>query len=109
MKKTKNRLFKVLFWIFFISFMIIYFSEITGYYEYKNYQKTVMTNEQIKKFENDIKNGKNVKPDSYLLTDTTKYDNKLSDMANSLSNSISKIVKGSVENTFKLIGNLVNG
>lgn len=109
MKKKKNRFFKILFWVFFISFMIIYFSEITGYYEYKNYQKITMTNEQIKKFEEDIKSGKKVNPDNYLLTETTKYDNKLSNVANSLSNGISKLVKGSVENAFKLISNLVDG
>ena len=109
MKKKKNRLFKVLFWIFFISFMIIYFSELTGYYEYKNYQKTIMTNEQIKKYEEDIKNGKKVKPSNYLLTDTVKYNNKLSNAANNLSNGLSKIVKGGVENAFRLIGNLVDG
>ena len=109
MKKKKNRLFKVLFWIFFISFMIIYFSEITGYYEYKNFQKKVMTNEQIEKFEEDMKNGKKVNPENYLLSDATKYDNKLSDVANSLSNGISKLVKGSVDNAFKLISNLVEG
>ena len=51
---------------------------------------------------------KNVKLESYLLTDITKYDNKLSDVANSLSNSISKLVKGSVENVFKLLVNLVD-
>lgn len=108
MKKKKNRLFKVLFWIFFISFMIIYFSELTGYYEYKNYQKTIMTNEQIKQYEMDIRNGKKVNPDNYLLSDTTKYDNKLSDVADNLSNEISKIVKGGVNNTFKLIANLTS-
>ena len=109
MKKKKNRFFKIIFWIFFISFMIIYFSEITGYYEYKNYQKIAMTNEQIKKFEEDIKSGKKVNHDNYLLTEDAKFDNKLSDVANSLSNGISKLVKGSVENAFKLISNLVDG
>ena len=39
MKKKKNRLFKIVFWMFFLSFALIYFSEVTGYYEYKNYQK----------------------------------------------------------------------
>lgn len=109
MKKKKNRLFKIIFWTFFISFLIIYFSEITGYYEYKNYQKITMTNDQIKQFEEDIKNGKKVKQEDYLLTNNTKYNNRLSDAANMLSNGISKLVKGSVENTFKLIGNLIEG
>ena len=108
MKKKKNRVFKIIFWMFLISFMIIYFSEITGYYEYKNYQKNIMTNDQIEKFENDIKQGKKVNPNNYILTDTNKYNNKLSDVADNLSDGISKIVKGGVNNTFKLIANLTN-
>ena len=108
MKKKKNRLFKIIFWLFFLSFMLIYFSELTGYYEYKNYQKSIMTNEQIKQFEQDIKDGKEVNLDNYVV-EKVNYNNKLSDTANSLSNGISKLVKGGVENTFKLINNLVNG
>lgn len=109
MKKKKNRVFKIVFWMFFLSFMMIYFSEITGYYEYKNYQKSAMTNEQIKKFEEDVKNGKKVNPNDYMVANVGHYNNKLSDTANTLSNGLSKLVKGGVENTFKLISNLVNG
>ena len=109
MKKKKNRVFKIVFWMFFLSFMMIYFSEITGYYEYKNYQKSAMTNEQIKKFEEDVKNGKKVNPNDYMVANGGHYNNKLSDTANTLSNGLSKLVKGGVENTFKLISNLVNG
>ena len=108
MKKKKNRIFKIIFWMFFLSFMLIYFSEITGYYEYKNYQKSTMTTEQIQKFEKDVKSGKKVNPNDYIVADTAHYNNKLSDAANTLSNGLSKLVKGGVENTFKLISNLVN-
>ena len=108
MKKKKNRVFKIIFWMFFLSFMLIYFSEITGYYEYKNYQKSTMTTEQIQKFEKDVKSGKKVNPNDYIAADTAHYNNKLSDAANTLSNGLSKLVKGGVENTFKLISNLVN-
>ena len=108
MKKKKNRVFKIIFWMFFLSFMLIYFSEITGYYEYKNYQKSTMTTEQIQKFEKDVKSGKKVNPNAYIAADTAHYNNKLSDAANTLSNGLSKLVKGGVENTFKLISNLVN-
>ena len=107
MKKKKNRVFKILFWMFFLSFMLIYFSEITGYYEYKNYQRTAMTNEQIRQFEQDVKDGKKVNTDNYIAN-SVSYNNKLSDTANTLSNGISKLVKGGVENTFKLIGGLVS-
>ena len=108
MKKKKNRVFKIIFWMFLMSFMIVYFSEITGYYEYKNYQKTTLTNEQIKEYEKKIKNGEKVNSNNYLIN-TSNYNNKLSSAANTLSNGISNLVKGGVENTFKLIGNFVGG
>ena len=108
MKKKKNKLFKIIFWMFFLSFALIYFSEVTGYYEYKNYQKKAITNEQIKQFENAVKNGKKVNLDNYISQDSANYNNKLSDAANMLSNGISKIVIGGVENTFKLFISLVN-
>ena len=108
MKKKKNRLFKIVFWMFFLSFALIYFSEVTGYYEYKNYQKKAMTSEQIKQFENDVKNGKKVNINNYVKDDGINYNNKLSDTANLLSNGISKLVKGGVENTFKLLTSLID-
>lgn len=108
MKKKKNRLFKIVFWMFFLSFALIYFSEVTGYYEYKNYQKKAMTSEQIKQFENDVKNGKKVNINKYVKDDGINYNNKLSDTANLLSNGISKLVKGGVENTFKLLTSLID-
>ena len=110
MKKSKgNKIFKFLFLVCLFSFAIVYFSEITGYYEYQNHKQSTMTSEQIKKFEEDVKNGKKVNPNDYMVANVGHYNNKLSDTANTLSNGLSKLVKGGVENTFKLISNLVNG
>ena len=50
-KNSNNRIFKFIFAIFLLSFIMIYVSEMTGYYEYKNYKKKALTAEQIKKFE----------------------------------------------------------
>lgn len=108
MKKSKNnKLITIIFGIFLFSFMIIYFSEVTGYYEYKNYQKTFLTNEQIKKYEEDIKNGIEVDLNEYLIKDDKKYNNKLSILASKISNGISKIVKNGVEYSFKYISKLI--
>ena len=38
----------------------MYVSKEAGYYEYKAYTKSKLTEEAIKKFENDIENGKDV-------------------------------------------------
>ena len=36
-KNKKNKIFKFIFMIFLMSFIVIYFSELTGYYEYENH------------------------------------------------------------------------
>lgn len=107
-KNKNNNIYKFIFLIFFMSFLIIYFSELTGYYEYQNYQKTNLTEEQIKKYEEDIKNGVVIDINEYLVVDKRKYNNTLSKLASKLSDSISKIVNNSVEYTFKYISRLID-
>ncbi len=53
MKKT----FKILFIIFIILFFILYFSYKNGYYVDKNKEKAILTEEMIKEYEEDLKNG----------------------------------------------------
>ena len=76
-KNKKNKFFKILFMILFIIYITIYFSQLTGYYEYKNYQKTVLTRNQIKKFESDVKNGRDVKLENYVVNTNKHYQNNL--------------------------------
>lgn len=107
-KDKKNKIYKFIFWLFFMSFLVIYFSELTGYYEYQNYQKTSLTEEQIKKFEEDVKNGNKVDINEYLVVNNKKYNNNLSKLASKLSDGISKIVNNGVEYTFKYISKLID-
>ena len=108
-KQTKTKIFKFVFMVFFLSFLVIYFSELTGYYEYQNHKKAALTEEQIKKFESDVASGKEVDLEEYLASDTTTYNNKLSKLTSKLSDGISTLVENGVENTFKLLSNLVEG
>lgn len=107
-KNKKNKIYKFIFWSFFMSFLVIYFSELTGYYEYQNYQKASLTEEQIKKFEEDVKNGNEVDIKDYLVVDNKKYNNTLSKLASKLSDGISKIVNSGVEYTFKHISKFID-
>lgn len=108
MKKKKNSIFKFLFYVLFFSFLVIYFAELTGYYEYKNYKKKSLTEDQIKKFETDIASGKQIDIEDYLVLEEVNYNNKLSKLTSKLSNKISNIVENSVESTFKLLSNLID-
>lgn len=106
-KNKKSKLYKFIFMMFFLSFLVIYISEITGYYEYRNYQKKTLTEEQIKKFEEDVANGKEVDIDKYLVIDNSNYSNKLSDVTSKLSDSISAVVGKGVTDTFKFLSKFI--
>ena len=107
-KNKKNKVYRFIFMVFFLSFLVIYFSELTGYYEYQNHKKTTLTEEQIKKFETDVANGKEVDINEYLVVDTTSYNNNLSKLASKLSDGISNLVQSGVESTFKFLSNIVD-
>ena len=106
-KKKNNKIYRFIFMVFFLSFLVIYFSEITGYYQYQNHKKATLTQEQIKKFENDIAEGKEVDINEYLVADNRTYNNKLSKLTSKLSDGISSVVESGVESTFKFLSRLV--
>lgn len=108
MKKKKNKLFKFVFYIFFMSFLVVYFSELTGYYEYQNYKKSALTEAQIKQFEADVASGKEIDINEYLVVENKNYNNTLSKLASNLSDGISNIVKSGVDNTFKILAKMVD-
>lgn len=107
-KNKKNKIFKFVFTLFFISFLVVYFSDLTGYYEYQNYKKAALTEEQIKKFESDVASGKEVDINEYLIVENNNYNNKLSNIASKVSEGISNIVKSGVDNTFKFLSKMVD-
>ena len=107
-KKKNNKLFKFIFYTFLLSFVIVYFSELTGYYEYQNYKKKTMTEEQIKKFESDVKEGNKIDINKYLVIENKTFNNNLSKITSKLSDGISKIVRKTVDSIFKYISKLVD-
>ena len=58
--KKKNNWFKKFLSTAFIIFMGLYISSVSGFYEAKLSNKVALTDEAIKKFEQDVLEGKNV-------------------------------------------------
>lgn len=106
-KNNKEKIGKFIFIVFFISFLVIYFSDMAGYYEYQNYKKSSLTEEQIKKFEEDVNNGIEIDINQYLIQDEKKYNNSLSKLASKLSDGISKVVNSGVEYVFKSVSKFI--
>lgn len=103
----KNKIFKLLFIIVLIIFIISYAIEKSGYYEYNLHNKSVMTSEAMKKFEEDVKNGKNVTVEDYITDSTTDYTTTLSHNTNKFSLGVNKVLKKGIEKIFKVIGSFV--
>ncbi len=107
-KNRKNKFFKFLIVLLFIIYFTIYISEKTGYYEYKNYQKATLTREQIAKFESDVKSGKNVRLNDYVVNTNKNYQTSLSKMGSGLSEFLSKIVNKGINSSFDFLNKLVD-
>ena len=85
---------------------MLYFSQATGYYEYKIHDKVALTDEEIKKFEQDIKDGKDIDVENYVKNNEPKYDNDLSNLGLNLSKKISKTITKGINEVFKYLGDI---
>lgn len=112
MYEKKEKFFKYILKIFniilVISFLTLYFSQKSGYFEYQQYKKTSFTKEQIEKFEQDIKEGKDVDITNYLDNKDDDYSNKISRLGLGLSKGIEKTIKGGLNKIINLLNNALS-
>lgn len=108
MKKKKYKLLKTALYVLIFVYLIIFVSANTGYYEYNNHKKVALTEQKIREFEEDIKNGKNIDINNYLVKEDYSYDNKLSLAAIKVSDGISSVVSSGVKYSFKWISKLLD-
>ena len=94
----------ILLFIFFITIYVFYNS---GYYEYELHKRVELTNEQIEKFESDVKNNENIDVNDYVNNTIDDYSNAFSDVGASFSSFTSKYVKEGINGVFKMISKLM--
>ena len=99
MKKIAN-LFLILLLIMFFS---LYFSRYTNYQE----SKTILTDQAIKQFENDLKSGKEINPNNYIEKEKN-YNNKASRIGRKTSKLIETGFSKSLKYIMKYVENLDN-
>lgn len=105
--KLCNNSFKLIFWVLLITFVTLYLSQATGYYEYELHKKVVLTEEKIKQFEQDVADGKNISIENYLESTAKNYNNKTSTTGYFLSSNIGRYVRIGIEETFKMLNKLI--
>ena len=105
--KEIGKIFKVLFLSLVVYFITFYLTTKNDYYSYQNNKRKVYTEEQIKKFEEDIKNNKEIDIEKYL-----QYEDKVSKyglkIGLSLSQKIEKYTKLGIESAFKMLNNFID-
>ena len=104
MNKKISKLIIIIITIIFISSYIITES---GYYEYTMQQRTIITNEKIKEFEQDIKDNKDIDLLDYLDKEELDYSNKFTNLVYNLSDNSNKLARKTIKYLFKKLGSLV--
>lgn len=92
----------------FVIFITIYIFYGNSYYNYDLHKKVELTNEQIEKFESDIKKNNNIDVNDYIKNTTKDYSNNMSDLGLTFSNFTSKYVKESIKGIFDIINGLMS-
>ena len=105
--KKLNKAFRYAILISFVTFFALYLSQSTGYFEYRNSKKVALTNKQIEKFEQDVKEGKTVDIENYIETNNQNYQNTISKTGLTISNLTEKAIRKLIDGSFKVLGDLV--
>lgn len=107
--KIYTKIFNISFIVLLITFLALYVSQSTGYYNYEQHKKMVLTEEKIKQFEKDVKQGKNLDLESYLDSPVKNYQNKVSSFGYQLSYNIGKYTKFGIQKTFGFLNKVIEG
>ena len=103
-----KKIFRLLIWLLFFGFLVLYFAQENGYYERSQNQKSTLTEEKIKEFERDIESGKEIKVENYVINLKKDYQNNLSDFGLLTSKAIGKYLKKGLTFVFSGIDKMVN-
>ena len=102
MKIKPKKIFNTIMFVLFTLYISFYVASVSGYYEYEKSEQ-----KKMKESQNDIKNGKKVDIKDYLTDNKVKYDNKVTEIGNTLSDLINNGITGSLEKTFKVVEKLI--
>lgn len=103
----KNNFLKISILIISFIFICAYYISNSVYYEYELQQRTIITNQKIKEFEEDIKNGLDIDTKKYLDTEKKDYTNNITNAMYNLSEKGTKLTRKCINYLFKKISHLV--
>ncbi len=105
---TKTNLARLIVLILVFLFFVLYFMQASGYNEYTRNRENMLTEEQIKEYEEDIEAGKDVTIKDYLNKDKVNYENKVSELGLDLSRLIEDIFNKGMNAFFEMLNEAVS-
>ena len=97
-----SKLLKLGIFLLVVVFFCTYFIEKTGYYDYKMYNKKIITEREMERFEEDVKNGLDVDIYDYLGNTNIDYSNNLTKTTSNISLKLNKYIKNVLVNGFDI-------
>ena len=105
-KNSSNRYFFRTLILLFIVFVALYIAMESGYYTSNLGRKVELTAEQIKQFEQDIKDGKEIDITDYLQNEYKDFSSRTSKLGMNLSNRTERFMTRGISEIFKVLGSL---
>ena len=102
MKKKKNWFIKIIN-ILFIIYLVLFILSKNGFYEAKVKKDTILTNEQIKKFEKDVNDGKVIDINNYFSKSEVNYNNKFNETGEKLESKFIDMFSHGFKKVWKVI------
>ncbi len=103
-----NNIWKLLLVVIVVIFLVMVLASSNGYYEYELNKQSNLTEEAIKQFEQDIKDGKEIDVEDYLVKENKDYSNSFSKTGIKISNKISDIFKKTFKFMFDALGGFLD-
>ncbi len=99
----KKKVFKGIILLLIVCFLGLYYAYSNGYYEKRQQDKILMTNENIEKFEQDLKDGKDISLEDYKVKEVD-YSTKTSKFSLNISSKASHLVDSAIKYIFQKLG-----
>ena len=103
----KNKFLNFLLIVILMIYVASYYVANSSYYEYKLQERTVLTNEKIKEFEEDVKNNENIDIKDYVVSEEVDYSNKISNLVYNFSDTANNVARKCIKAIFKKLSYLV--
>lgn len=107
MKPKKTNWFMLFLKISIVCFLIVYFLLENGYYENKKARQVALTEENIRKFEEDVKQNKIIDISNYKIEEEKNYSNKMSRFGQNLTDKAGKVIIKSASGVVDILKSLL--